>query len=80
MRLSRSLVCAVRPSTRPLDQPDAEDEEWEEILASGVLDDEPQMVPAGVRDEVDINADTGEQTLPARCIPWAGSQPPAAAG
>ena len=66
----RSRICTLRPLIKPLVQPVAsEDDEWEELARSGLLDDEPiARQPAGI-ERSEICADDGAEVLAARGIP-----------
>ena len=57
------MVCTLRPQIKPLGlgQP-AADDEWEEMLASGALDDGPPP-SADHFDEGEISAEDGSETL-----------------
>ena len=60
-------MCTVRPSIRPLGQPDDEADEWEELIASGVVDDDE--VKAYGKSEGDVSALDGSETVAAKCLP-----------
>ena len=65
----RSRVCTVRPTVRPLDQPVASDDEWEEIVRSGLLDDEPRARSTVRQDDAEVCAEDGAEVLSARGMP-----------
>ena len=62
---SRSRACTLRPTVRPLDQPVApgDEDEWEEIVNSGLLDDEPRARVSADAEVVDVNAEDGADDL-----------------
>ena len=68
MSSSRHRVCPVRPAGIPPDAP-APDEEWEEIVRSGLLDNEPAAREALRGDAEIVNSEDGNASIVAQGMP-----------
>ena len=68
MSSSRHRVCPVRPAGIPPDTP-AQDEEWEEIVQSGLLDNEPAAREALRGDAEIVNSEDGNASIVAQGLP-----------
>ena len=62
-------MCTLRPAVRPLGQPVDDADEWEGLVRSGLLDDEPLTQATAQDKDVDIDAEDGAETIVARGMP-----------